>query len=139
MGLKLLIVDDKAQVRSMIRRFLVDLAAEISETDDGESALDAYAAFLPDWVLMDIEMKHTNGIVATERIRAAYPQANIVIVTNYDDDSLRERAMAAGARGYVLKENLLALRSMLMTGAMVQPLKIARPTLLSFKLAKLVL
>ena len=113
MGLKLLIVDDKAQVRSMIRRFLSDLAAEISETDDGESALDAYAAFLPDWVLMDIEMKHTNGIVATERIRAVYPEANIVIVTNYDDDSLRERAMAAGARGYVLKENLLALRSML--------------------------
>ena len=113
MGLKLLIVDDKAQVRSMIRRFIGDLAAEISETDDGESALDAYAAFQPDWVLMDIEMKHTNGIIATERIRAAYPQANIVIVTNYDDDSLRERAMAAGARGYVLKENLLALRSML--------------------------
>ena len=116
MGLKLLIVDDKAQVRSMIRRFLGDLATEISETDDGESALDAYAAFLPDWVLMDIEMKHTNGIVATERIRAAYPHARIVIVTNYDDDSLRERATAAGAHGYVLKENLLALRSMLMTG-----------------------
>ena len=121
MGLKLLIVDDKAQVRSMIRRFLGDLAAEIRETDDGETALDAYATFLPDWVLMDIEMKHTNGIVATERIRAAYPQANIVIVTNYDDDRLRERATAAGARGYVLKENLLALRSMLMTGAMRSP------------------
>jgi DNA-binding NarL/FixJ family response regulator len=102
----------------MIRRFLGDLATEISETDDGESALDAYTAFLPDWVLMDIEMKHTNGIVATERIRAAYPEANIVIVTNYDDDCLRERATAAGACGYVLKENLLALRSMLMTGAM---------------------
>ena len=115
MGLKLLIVDDKPQVRSMIRRFLRDLASEISETDDGESALDAYAAFLPDWVLMDIEMKHTYGIVATERIRAAYPQAKIVIVTNYDDDSLRQRATEAGARGYVLKENLLALRSMLMT------------------------
>ena len=121
MGLKLLIVDDKAQVRSMIRRFIGDLASEISETDDGDSALDAYAAFLPDWVLMDIEMKHTNGIVATERIRAAYPQANIVIVTNYDDDCLRERATAAGARGYVLKENLLALRSMLMTGARSSP------------------
>jgi len=115
LGLKLLIVDDKAQVRSMIRRFVGDLAAEISETDDGESALDAYAAFLPDWVLMDIEMKHTNGIVATERIMAAYPQANVVIVTNYDDDFLRERATAAGACGYVLKENLLALRTMLMT------------------------
>jgi DNA-binding NarL/FixJ family response regulator len=118
LGLKLLIVDDNTVVRSMIRRFLADLATEINETDDGESALDAYADFLPDWVLMDIDMKHTNGIVATARIRAAYPEANIVIVTNYDDDSLRERASAAGACGYVLKENLLALRSMLMAGAM---------------------
>lgn len=121
MALKLLIVDDKAEVRRMIRRFLVDLAAEINETDDGESAFDAYVAFQPDWVFMDIEMKHTNGITTTERIRAAYPQANIVIVTSYDDDCLRERATAAGARGYVLKENLLALRSMLMTGAMNSP------------------
>jgi len=102
----------------MIRRFLDDLGAEINETDDGESALDAYRVFQPDWVLMDLHMKHTNGIVATERIKAAYPQANIVIVTNYDDDRLRERATAAGARGYVLKENLLALRSMLMSRAM---------------------
>ena len=121
MALKLLIVDDKAEVRRMIRRFLADLAAEINETDDGESAFDAYAAFLPDWVLMDIEMKHTNGIVATERIKAAYPQANIVIVTNYDDDCLRERATAAGARGYVLKENLLALRTMLTPDALNNP------------------
>ena len=121
MALKLLIVDDNTVVRSMIRRFVADLAVEINETDDGESALDAYAAFLPDWVLMDIEMKHTNGIAATEKIRAVYPQANIVIVTNYDDDRLRERATAAGACGYVLKENLLALRSMLMTGARSSP------------------
>ena len=112
MALKLLIVDDKAEVRRMIRRFIADLAGEIRE-DDGQTAFDAYAAFLPDWVFMDIEMKHTNGITATERIKAAYPQANIVIVTNYDDDCLRERATAAGARGYVLKENLLTLRGML--------------------------
>ena len=105
----------------MIRRFLGDLATEIRETDDGESAWDAYAAFLPDWVLMDIEMKHTNGIVATEKIRAAYPQANIVIVTNYDDDSLRERATAAGACGYVLKENLLGLRNILIMGTQSSP------------------
>ena len=121
MTLRLLIVDDNAEVRRMIRRYVADLAGEISEIDDGAKAFDAYAAFLPDWVLMDIEMKHTNGIVATERIRAAYPQANIVIVTTHDDDCLRERATAAGACGYVLKENLCALRSMLMTGSMNSP------------------
>ena len=101
----------------MIRRFVADLAAEINEIDDGESAFDAYAVFQPDWVLMDIEMKHTNGIAATERIRAAYPGAKIVIVTNYNDDQLRTRASEAGARGYVLKENLLDLRGILAMAA----------------------
>ena len=115
MAIKLLIVDDKAEVRRMIRRFIGDLAGEIRE-DDGAKAFDAYAAFLPDWVLMDIEMKHTNGIVATERIRAAYPQANIVIVTSHNDDQLRERAAEAGACGYVLKENLFDLRGILTAG-----------------------
>ena len=114
MALKLLIVDDNAEVRRMIRRCVADLAGEINEIDDGENAFDAYAAFLPDWVLMDIEMKLVNGIAATAQIKAAYPQANIVIVTNYNDDRLRERAAEAGACGYVLKENLLALRGMLM-------------------------
>jgi len=119
--LKLLIVDDNAEVRSMIRRFISDLAAEIREADDGAKAFDAYAAFRPDWVLMDIEMKHTNGIAATARIRAAHPQAKVVIVTSHNDDQLRARATEAGARGYVLKENLFDLRGMLMSGAMNSP------------------
>src|SRR2546421_9023435 len=101
----------------MIRRFIADLAGEIRE-DDGQTAFDAYAAFLPDWVFMDIEMKHTNGIVATGQIKAAYPGANIVIVTNYNDDQLREKATEAGACGYVLKENLFDLRGILTAGAL---------------------
>ena len=58
-------------------------------------------------------MPHMNGIVATERICREYPDARIVIVTNHDDSGLREAARAAGARGYVLKDNLLALRRLL--------------------------
>lgn len=121
MALKLLIVDDNAEVRSMIRRFISDLVAEILEADDGANAFDAYAAFRPDWVLMDIEMKQTNGIAATADIKAAYPQANVVIVTNYNDDQLRARAQEAGARGYVLKENLFDLRGMLTAEALNVP------------------
>jgi two-component system response regulator DegU len=67
---------------------------------------------------MDIEMKDTNGIAATARIKAAYPQAKVLIVTNFNDDQLRERATEAGACGYVLKENLLDLRGMLSVDAM---------------------
>ena len=121
MTLKVLIVDDNAEVRSMIRRFISDLAAEIREADDGANAFDAYAAFRPDWVLMDIEMKHTNGIAATARIRAVYPQAKVVILTNYNDDQLRARATEAGACGYVLKENLCDLRRLLTAEALDIP------------------
>jgi|SRR5215831_19344008 len=121
MTLKILIVDDNAEVRSMIRRFISDLVAEIREADDGATASDAYAAFQPDWVLMDIEMKQTNGIAATARIRAVYPQAKVVILTNYNDDQLRARAAEAGACGYVLKENLFDLRGLLTAEALDIP------------------
>lgn len=118
MKIKLLIVDDNPEVRRMIRRCVGDLAGEINEIDDGAQAFAAYKAFVPDWVLMDIRMKQVNGVAATAEIKDAYPQANVVIVTNYNDDSLRKTAAQAGACGYVLKENLLDLREMLKTGAL---------------------
>lgn len=111
--MKVLIVEDNAPMRRMIRRLVADLADEISECGDGAQAYALYAAQRPDWVLMDIEMAGVNGITATRQIRADYPDANIVIVTNHDDELLREEARRAGACDYVLKEDLLELRRLL--------------------------
>jgi DNA-binding NarL/FixJ family response regulator len=86
-------------MRRMIRRLVMDLADEIGECGDGAEALAMYSELRPDWVLMDIEMKQTNGIVATRQIKADFPTARIVMVTNYDDATLREAARAAGACG----------------------------------------
>jgi DNA-binding NarL/FixJ family response regulator len=58
---------------------------------------------------MDIRMHEVDGITATKQIKAADPAAKIVILTDYDDDALRQAAMHAGACGYVLKDNLLYL------------------------------
>lgn len=63
----------------------------------------------PDLVLMDIMMPDMDGLEASRRIRAEFPDARIVIVTYYDDQGLRDAALAAGVSGYVLKENLLSL------------------------------
>ena len=104
--MKILIVDDSAAVRSLLRRLLMPLATEIRECVDGIDAPAAYEAQSPDLVLMDIRMKQADGITATKLIKAANPAANIIIVTDYDDDALREAAMQAGACGYALKENL---------------------------------
>ena len=111
--MKLLIVDDSSQVRGMIKRMVADLSGDISECDDGAQAVDVYTAQRPDWVLMDLAMKRVNGITATEQIKLAFPEANILIVTSHDDAGLRAAAQAAGACGYVLKENLLEVRGWL--------------------------
>lgn len=113
--MKLLLVDDNAEIRRLLRRVLADLSADIAECTDGSEVLSAYTQEHPDWVLMDIEIGQIDGITATRQIRAADPAAHILIVTSHDNPALRAAAQAAGACGYVLKENLLELRQRLKT------------------------
>jgi CheY-like chemotaxis protein len=116
MNMKLLIVEDNPQMRRMIRAVVADLAEAVTECADGEAAVAAYAAGQfnrDDRVLMDLQMPGIGGLEATRRIRATFPDAQIIIVTQYDDPHWRAVATQAGAAGYVLKENLLDLRQML--------------------------
>lgn len=110
MQMKLLIAEDNAQMRQMIRRIVADLAADICECEDGAEAVALYQTTHPDWVLMDLEMPRMNGLLATQAILRTDPTARVLIVTNHNDDSLRQAATAAGVCGYVLKENLFDLR-----------------------------
>ena len=108
-----LVVEDSSEMRRVIRRMLAEVADEIVECADGSEALAAYSQARPDWVLMDIEMAGLDGISATRQITTAYPAARVLIVTGHGDEPLREAAQAAGACGYVLKENLLTIREMM--------------------------
>jgi CheY-like chemotaxis protein len=100
-------------MRELLKKLVRDLTEDFAECEDGTEALDAYQQCQPDWVLMDIKMKVMDGLAATRQIKAAYPEARIIIVTGYDDARLRAAAQKAGACGYVHKENLLELRQML--------------------------
>lgn len=111
--MKILIVEDSTQMRRLIKSIVGDLAEVIDECTDGSEALAAYTEQCPDWVLMDIKMKEVDGITATRNIMALFPEAHVMIVTDYDDEKLREAARSAGACGYVVKENLFALRRIL--------------------------
>lgn len=99
----------------MLKTVVADLATDIYECPDGKDALSVYEAHHPDFVLMDISMQELDGIAATRQIVAADPAAHVIIVTNFDDDLMREAARTAGARGYVLKDNLLEVRRQLQT------------------------
>ncbi len=94
----ILIIEDNATVRQLIKSEVRDLADGFHEGSDGAEALALYRRHKPDWVLMDLEMKQTDGLTATRQIIAAFPQARVCIVTNYDDDFLREEARRARAR-----------------------------------------
>lgn len=107
----LLIVDDNAQMRRQLRKMIGSESDKIYECSDGSEALAAYQRHRPDWVLMDIEMARLDGISATREIVAFEPLARIVIVTQHDEPSLRAAARTAGAVAYLLKDDLLAIRS----------------------------
>jgi CheY-like chemotaxis protein len=112
-AIKLLIVEDNPAMHRLLRRMLADLAEEITECRDGGEVLDTYTRFQPDWVLMDIEMAEMDGILAARQLIAAFPETKVVTVTHHDDQVLRTQAQQAGACGYILKDDLLELRSLL--------------------------
>ena len=112
----ILIIEDNQEMRRIIKAIVADLAHRIEERGDGSEALAAYLACRPDWVLMDIRLPGLDGIAAVRQIRARDPQAHVVMVTQYDDEDLRRAAAMAGASGYVLKDNLLPLRKLLIEG-----------------------
>lgn len=110
----ILIVEDSEPMRQLLKKLLGDLAETFIECEDGAQALEAFRQCQPDWVLMDIKLKTVDGLAATRQIKAAFPEARIIIVTGYNDARLHAAAQNAGACGYVHKENLLELRQILL-------------------------
>ncbi len=115
--MKILIVDDNPKVRSTLRLLLDvslhDAPHDVKECSDGREAIDVFAEFRPDLVLMDVRMKNVDGIVATKALCEQFPGARVVMVTDYDDPALRRAATNAGAVGYVLKEQLQEIQKFL--------------------------
>jgi len=62
----------------------------------GDEALDSYRSYIPDWVLMDVELPGLDGITATQQITAAFPTARVLIVSDYGTQPAVPRG--AGAR-----------------------------------------
>jgi DNA-binding NarL/FixJ family response regulator len=76
----------------------------VAEAANGEEAIEAYARLRPDIVLMDLRMPVMDGLAATRAILTDDPNARIIVLTTYDGDEDIHRALAAGARGYLLKD-----------------------------------
>ncbi len=112
--MKVLIVDDSARFRLLIRSSLAELNAEFAECSDGDEAASFYAQCRPDITLMDIRMPRMNGLRATREIKAQNQDAKIIILTTLDEDTLRQAAREAGASAYALKDDLKGLMQLIL-------------------------
>jgi len=104
--IRLLLVDDQPAVRRGLR---MRLALEpdflvAGEAEDGVAALALMPILRPDIVLMDAQMPRMDGIIATVALRAAYPNAAVVILSLHDDQATRKQATAAGATAFLSKQ-----------------------------------
>ena len=107
--IRVLIVDDHAGVRRALSIFLeewddLELAGE---ADNGKTALDLVERLHPDVVLMDLVMPVMDGIQATQAIREAYPNVQVIVLTSTIDFDMINKAIEVGAFGYMLKDVLL--------------------------------
>ncbi|PLX30766.1 MAG: hypothetical protein C0600_07470 [Ignavibacteria bacterium] len=107
--MKVMVVDDNANMRAFLREQLLRKNMEVVEYVNGWQAVDAYLLESPDVVLMDIVMPGMDGLEATERIRDLDRDACIYIVTDYGDEEFRGKALALGARGFFIKEHVTEL------------------------------
>jgi DNA-binding NarL/FixJ family response regulator len=103
---RVVVVDDQTVVREglvLILGMLPDIEV-VGSAVDGEQALLLVAAQRPDVVLMDLRMPRLDGVAATRRIRAEFPETHVVVLSTYSDDDSVFAALRAGARGYLTKD-----------------------------------
>ena len=105
----ILIADDHALVRKGLRQVLeVQSQFTIIEVENGEEAIRNIRSKKPDIAILDIEMPKMTGFDVALRVKNESLSVNIIFLTMYKDESVFNKAMDIGVKGYVLKENTVS-------------------------------
>lgn len=130
--MRVVVVDDQELMRRGLTMLLgTEVGVSVvGEAGDGHAALAVIAATAPDIVLTDARMPVMDGVSLAAAVRQAYPELPVVILTTFDDDDLVQRALGAGAAGFLLKdatteELVLGMRLALQGGLVIDP-RVAR-------------
>jgi DNA-binding NarL/FixJ family response regulator len=134
--IRILSVDDHALLREGIAALVSgqpDMTI-VAECATGREAIQQFRAHQPDITLMDLQMPEMNGLDAIIAIRGEFPDARIIVLTTYAGDVQALRALQAGARGYLLKNQVH--KELLETIRAVHSGKKALSAQVSFELAE---
>jgi len=102
--MKILIVDDHPIVRAGLRRLLTaEPEIEICEATSGRDALSVFRKLQPKLVILDLNLPDVGGLEVLARLKAANPDASVLVLSMHDDETHVTRALRAGAAGYVTK------------------------------------
>src|SRR6185436_2172296 len=106
---KVLLVDDHPILRAGLRR-LIDAEADMlvcGEAEEGPKAFELTGALQPDIAVIDISLKGSNGIELIKNLKARYPDLPTLVLSMHDESLYAERALRAGSRGYIMKEEAI--------------------------------
>ena len=104
MGIRVLITDDSAFMRNMLKKLIMEAGGEIAgEAGDGREAIDKYGQVKPNLVFMDIMMPKVNGIDALKAIVAQDKAAKVVMCTSVGQEKVVNEAVEAGASDFIIK------------------------------------
>ena len=106
-SIKIVIADDHLVVRMGLVS-LISLEPGMSvvgEAEDGESAVELVRRLHPDVVVMDVMMPQMNGVEATEKIAAEFPDTRILLLTTFSASNEVVQALDAGAAGAIVKDS----------------------------------
>lgn len=100
---KVLVVDDAAFMRMMIRDIITKLGHEVVEAVNGQDAVAKYNEVKPDLVTMDITMPELDGIGALKAIKEKDPNCNVVMCSAMGQQAMVLEAIKAGAKNFIVK------------------------------------